>query len=155
MKRVMLICSILSLAMLNGCSSHKSHDRSYADRSYDREVHRSVRDAEEYATVTDIDLVRVDSKTSGGGAVLGAVIGGVIGHQLGSGRGNDLATGAGAIGGAVAGNKIEKSRGSDDEIYRVTVRFPDGTREKYDYADINGLRVGDKVRVAQGQLYRL
>lgn len=154
MKRAMLICSILSLVMLNGCSSHKSHDRSYADRS-DREIHTSVRDAEEYATVTDIDLVRADSKTSGGGAVLGAVIGGVIGHQLGGGKGNDLATGAGAIGGAVAGNSIEKNRGSDDEIYRVTVRFPDGTREKFDYADINGLRVGDKVRVAQGQLYRL
>jgi len=150
MKRVMLICSILSL-VLSSCSSHHSHE---PDRS-DRAVHNSVRDQEDYATVTDIDLVRVDSKTSGGGAVLGAVIGGVIGHQLGSGKGNDLATGAGAIGGAVAGNNIEKNRGSDDEIYRITVRFPDGTREKYDYADINGLRVGDKVRVEHGQLYRL
>ncbi len=153
MKRVMLICSILSL-VLSSCSSHHSHERTYADRS-DRAVHNSIRDQEDYATVTDIDLVRVDSKTSGGGAVLGAVIGGVIGHQLGGGRGNDLATGAGAIGGAVAGNNIEKNRGSDDEIYRITVRFPDGTREKYDYADINGLRVGDKVRVEHGQLYRL
>jgi outer membrane lipoprotein SlyB len=86
MKRVMLICSILSLVTLSGCSNHQSHersyDRSYSDRHYsDREVRSSVHDNEEYATVTDIDLVTVD-KSSGGGAVLGAVIGGVLGHQL-------------------------------------------------------------------------
>lgn len=144
------VCCMLSLALLSSCSSHES--RRYADRpTHDRIHHRSAY----YGTVTDIDTIEVESRTSGGGAVLGAVIGGVVGHQFGSGRGRDAATGVGAIGGALAGNQIERRNRSESEIYRVTVRFENGRRQQFDYRDIEDLRVGDHVKVESGQIYQM
>lgn len=103
--------------------------------------------------VVAIDVVSVPGRTSGGGAVAGAIVGGVLGHQIGSGRGNDAATVAGAIGGAVAGNEIERRRSSDEQ-YRVTVELRDGRTASFTQGSLNGLRVGDRVRVSEGRLYR-
>jgi outer membrane lipoprotein SlyB len=100
----------------------------------------------DFARVVAIDVERASGGTSGAGAVIGGIAGGVLGHQLGSGRGNDAATVAGAIGGAVVGNEIEKRRASG-ERYRVTVRFRDGREATYVQNDLNGIRVGDRVRV--------
>jgi outer membrane lipoprotein SlyB len=105
------------------------------------------------ARVVAIDVVRDGGRTSGGGAVVGGIIGGVLGHQVGSGRGNDAATVAGAIGGAVVGNEVEKRR-NNDESYRVTVQFRDGREASYTQDSLNGLRVGDRVRVDGSRLYR-
>ena len=77
----------------------------------------------------------------------------VLGHQIGSGRGNDAATVAGAVGGALAGNEIER-RHNDDEHYRVTVQLRDGREASFIQDSPNGLRVGDRVRVADNRLYR-
>jgi outer membrane lipoprotein SlyB len=107
----------------------------------------------DFGRVVAIDSVRGDRRTSGGGAIAGAIIGGVIGHQVGSGRGNDVATAAGAIGGAVAGNEIERRR-NDDEYYRVTVQLRDGREAAFNQESLDGLRVGDRVRVADNRLYR-
>ena len=101
--------------------------------------------------VVAIDVVN-SNRTSGGGAIAGAIVGGVLGHQIGSGRGNDAATVAGAIGGAVAGNEIEKRHG--DEQYRVTVELRDGRTAVFMQDSPNGLRVGDRVRLADNRLYR-
>lgn len=103
--------------------------------------------------VAAIDVMRAPGGTSGGGAVAGAIVGGVLGHQIGSGRGNDAATVAGAIGGAVAGNEIERRR-SSDEHYRVTVDLRDGRTAVFMQDSLNGLRVGDRVRIAENRLYR-
>jgi outer membrane lipoprotein SlyB len=144
------VCSVLSITLLDSCSSHES--RRYAGRpTHERIHHRSAY----YGTVTDINTIEEESRTSGGGAVLGAVIGGVVGHQFGSGRGRDAATGIGAIGGAVAGNQIERRNSRENEIYRVTVRFENGRHEQFDYRDIEDLRVGDHVKVEHGQIYQL
>jgi len=99
----------------------------------------------DYARVVAIDVERTGGSTWAG-AVIAGIAGGVLGHQLGSGRGNDAATVAGAIGGAVAGNEIEKRRASG-ERYRITVRFRDGREASYVQNDLNGIRVGDRVRV--------
>ncbi len=99
----------------------------------------------DYARVVAIDVERTGGST-GAGAIIGGIAGGVLGHQIGSGRGNDAATVAGAIGGAVAGNEIEKRRASG-ERYRITVRFRDGREASYVQNDLNGIRVGDRVRV--------
>jgi outer membrane lipoprotein SlyB len=100
----------------------------------------------DYARVVAIDVERAAGGTSGGGAILGGIVGGVLGHQVGSGRGNDAATVAGAIGGAVVGNEVEKRRASG-ERYRITVRLRDGREATYVQNDLNGIRVGDRVRV--------
>ncbi|RZK98198.1 MAG: glycine zipper 2TM domain-containing protein [Pedobacter sp.] len=107
-----MLCAILSLALV-GCGSHNTKEKRYTRHH----THDVVRHADNYGVVTDIDRVKVKSKNSGGGAVLGAVVGGVIGHQMGSGRGTDVATGVGVVGGAVAGSQIEKRRGGKEKVY--------------------------------------
>ena len=107
----------------------------------------------DWGRVVAIDVVRGPGGTSGGGAVAGAIVGGVLGHQIGSGRGNDAATVAGAVGGALAGNEIERRRNADEQ-YRVTVQLRDGREASFIQDSPNGLRVGDRVRVADNRLYR-
>jgi len=103
--------------------------------------------------VVAIDVVRGSGRTSGGGAIAGAIIGGVVGHQIGSGRGNDVATAAGAIGGAVAGNQIERNR-NDDEYYRIVVQLRGGREATFTQDSLEGLRVGDRVRIADNHVFR-
>ena len=103
--------------------------------------------------VVAIDVVRGGGRTSGGGAVAGAIIGGVLGHQVGSGRGNDAATVVGAVGGAVVGNEVERRR-NDDEQYRVTVQFRDGREATFLQSSLDGIRVGDRIRVADNRVFR-
>ena len=103
--------------------------------------------------VVAIDVERGrGGRTSGGGAVAGAIVGGIIGHQVGSGRGNDAATIAGAVGGGLAGNEIERRRDGDD-YYRVTVEFPDGRLATFSQDSLHGVRVGDRVRVADNRVH--
>jgi outer membrane lipoprotein SlyB len=106
----------------------------------------------DYGRVVAIDVVRGSGGSSGAGAVVGGVVGGVLGHQIGSGRGNDAATVAGAIGGAIAGNEIEKRRA--DEHFRVTVELRDGRTATFIQDSLNGLRVGDRVRISDNRLFR-
>jgi outer membrane lipoprotein SlyB len=103
--------------------------------------------------VVAIDVVRGSGRSSGAGAVVGGLVGGVLGHQIGSGRGNTAATVAGAVGGAVVGNEVEKRRG-DDEQYRVIVQTRDGREVTFTQDSLNGLRVGDRVRIEGNQLVR-
>ena len=46
----------------------------------------------------------------------------------------------------VVGNEVETRRASG-ERYRITVRFRDGREATYVQNDLNGIRVGDRVRV--------
>jgi outer membrane lipoprotein SlyB len=103
--------------------------------------------------VVAIDVVRRDSRPSGAGAVLGGVLGGVLGHQVGSGRGNTAATVAGAVGGAVVGNELEERR-HEEQRYRISVRFRDGTESTFEQSSLNGIRVGDRVRTDGDHLVR-
>ena len=101
--------------------------------------------------VTDISPVTQAAKPSGLGAVAGAVVGGVLGHQVGGGDGKKVATVAGVVGGAYAGNAIEgKTRTTTS--YRVRVRFEDGRRASFSYAQAPNLDVGTPVRVRNGEL---
>ena len=111
-----------------------------------------------YATDDTARVVAIDrdggsGRSTGAGAVVGGIVGGVLGHQIGSGRGNDAATVAGAVGGAVVGNEVEKRRAAGDR-YRVTVRFRDGREATYYQDDLDGMRVGDRVRIAGDRLAR-
>ncbi|HUG25795.1 glycine zipper 2TM domain-containing protein [Piscinibacter sp.] len=108
----------------------------------------------QYGVVQDIAPVRVDGRTTGAGAVIGGVVGGVVGRQIDRDGNRDLATGVGVIGGAIIGNEIEKRSRSDHQIYRVTVRLDHGAYRSFDYEELHGLRIGNRVRVENGQLYR-
>ena len=86
--------------------------------------------------------------------MIGGIAGGVIGHQIGSGRGNTAATIAGAIGGAVVGNEIEKKQAQTTR-YRITVRLDSGSSLIVEETRDLNLRVGDRVRIEDGHLYRI
>ncbi|WP_411886536.1 glycine zipper 2TM domain-containing protein [Polaromonas sp. YR568] len=113
----------------------------------------------EYGRVSNVEVFRTQeqAKGSGIGAILGGVAGAVVGHQIGGGTGKDVATVAGAVGGAVAGNAIEKSRntGAVRETYRVSVTLDNGTGRAYDVPSTGDLRIGDRVRIENGLLYRM
>lgn len=111
----------------------------------------------EYGVVRDIALVdaRAGSGTTGAGAVIGGVLGAVLGNQVGGGVGRVAATGVGAVGGALAGNAIEGRRAAaQGEAYRVDVQTERGEIRSFYYNDVNGVRVGDRVRIENNQLFR-
>ncbi|EJL88086.1 putative outer membrane lipoprotein [Polaromonas sp. CF318] len=112
----------------------------------------------EYGRVSNVEVFRTpeQARSSGIGAILGGVAGAVVGHQIGGGTGKDVATVAGAVGGAVAGNAIERNRNTTvRETYRVSVQLDNGTGRAYDVPSTGDLRIGDRVRIENGLLYRM
>lgn len=111
----------------------------------------------EYGRVSNIESYQAQQqpKGTGLGAVLGGVAGAVAGRQIGGGTGRDVATVAGAVGGAVLGNSVEKNRNpAVTQTYRVTVQLDNGQGRAFDLASPGELRVGDRVRVQNGQIFR-
>ena len=109
----------------------------------------------EFGRVERIGYVQISQRPSGAGAILGAVIGGVVGNRFGGGSGRALATGVGVVGGAVAGNAIENRQRREDEVYRVTIRFDNGSVREYDFQRVDDLQVGDRVKFEGGQIHRV
>lgn len=146
--RITMVCCASALVLLSACSS----DRQPTQPTFDTGSAAGITQA--YGRVSQIEVVSSATRSTGAGAVLGAVIGGVLGNQVGGGSGRDLATGVGVIGGAVIGNQIERRNKRDDEVYRVHVRLDNGRVVSFDYQRIDDLRVGDRVRIVDGQLHR-
>ncbi|MFM9880309.1 MAG: glycine zipper 2TM domain-containing protein [Burkholderiaceae bacterium] len=148
--------SVCALALLSACSSPGPRNESIPSSPgvvYNSPGGGSY-NASILGNVTQIEVIPVASRSSGAGAVIGGILGAVVGNQVGGGTGRVLATGVGAVGGAYAGNEYEKSRKSDTDIYRVSVRFDNGASAQYDYQRVDNLRVGDRVKVENNQIYR-
>lgn len=112
----------------------------------------------EYGRVSNVEVFQIQGKAqgSGVGALIGGVAGAVVGRQIGGGSGRDAATVLGAVGGAVAGNAVEKNRaGEFTESFRVSVQLDNGSFRSYDLPSAGQLRIGDRVRVENGQLFRM
>ena len=112
----------------------------------------------EYGLVRNVEVLRTpqQGQGSGVGAVLGGVAGAVVGRQIGGGSGRDAATVLGAVGGAVAGNAIEKNRNTGvNETYRVSIQLDNGAMRAYDVPSYGELRIGDRVKIENGQLFRI
>ena len=151
-RRLSTLAAVSTLAVLTGCVVAPPRERVvYAPQP----VQRQVPVYAEYGRVENIGYIEVLQRPSGAGAILGAVIGGVVGNRFGGGTGRALATGAGAVGGAVVGNAIEGRNLRDGEIYRVQVRFDNGTLRDFDFQRIDDLRSGDRVKFEGGQLHRV
>lgn len=88
------------------------------------------------------------------GAIVGAVAGAVIGNQIGSGSGRDAATVLGGAAGAAVGSQVGRTTTVADAVYRVTVQTDTGLMRYYDVPASGDLRVGDRVRVDNGVIYR-
>jgi len=114
----------------------------------------------EYGRVANIEVLRSEAPaagTSGAGAVAGGVIGGVVGNQFGRGSGRTAATALGVVGGALLGNSIESQRNAPrvNESYRVSVQTDRGGYRSFDVQSPGDLRIGDRVRIDNGQLSRM
>lgn len=112
----------------------------------------------EYGRVNNIEFLQGQQQAQGPGlgAVLGGVAGAVVGRQIGGGTGRDIATIAGAVGGAVAGNAIQNNNRNAvaSQTYRVTVQLDNGGVRAYDVPATGELRIGDRVRVQNNQIFR-
>ncbi|WP_280156253.1 glycine zipper 2TM domain-containing protein [Piscinibacter sp. XHJ-5] len=156
--KLMTLSAVASaLVLAAGCSSVSENTAPPASGTIGASPYSSSSsstEAAQFGYVRNIQQHETARRSSGAGAILGAVIGGALGNQVGSGSGRTAATAIGAVGGAVAGNKIEENRSGGQAYYQVDVRLDNGDFRSFDYYDVNGLRVGDRVRVEGNQLQR-
>ncbi len=150
--------SVLVLASLMACAPMSPAPVStYPTSSYPSNTQGAY---VEYGRVNNVEIIRTQEPARGPGigAVIGGVAGAVVGSQIGSGGGRTAATVIGAVGGAVAGNAIERSRTANaaaGESYRISVQLDNGSLRAYDMTSYGELRIGDRVRIENGQLYRV
>ena len=106
--------------------------------------------------VTGTHTEEYKGKATALGTVGGAVVGGILGNQVGKGSGRAAATAVGVIGGAVAGNAIEGRNNPGDyaQGYRISVQLDQGGYRAYDVSSPGDLRIGDRVRLYNGQISR-
>jgi hypothetical protein len=96
-----------------------------------RDTHITPTNPVHYGQVSAIEILDVESEDAGNAIVLGSV------------------------GGAISKKSVEHLNGHDSDIYRITVILENGNLQEFNYADINNLRVGDRVKVENGQIERL
>ena len=135
---------IAASALITGCSTSNTQPTNYSSMSNDST----------YGVIDSIQIVRLDPATSGVGAVAGGLIGALAGSQIGSGGGRTAATAAGAIGGAVVGNNVERNRNQPYDAYQITVRLDNGEYRTINQDSVYDLRVGNRVRMVEGRVYR-
>jgi len=147
-----VVLTIAGTALLGGCASTDSRYDRYGntDYRYDGERHAESY----YGFVDSIESTRSESNGNAvAGTIIGGVIGGVLGHQIGGGTGNTIATVAGAVGGAVVGHEIGRIN-ADGDAYRLRIRYDNASYQTVTVASIGDLRVGDRVRIDNGRVYR-
>jgi outer membrane lipoprotein SlyB len=119
----------------------------------------------EYGRVTDIQQVSQGTTSSTNpsarnavvGGIIGAVVGNVVGKGINNGDNRSAATVLGAAGGAAVGNRIgarQEQQAAANAAYRVTVQTDQGQWRTYEVGALGDLRVGDRVRVENGVIYR-
>ena len=140
---VLMATSIL----LAGCASNSPPQGAYSPAP-------PQADSATYGTIDSIQVTHAAPGSSGAGAVAGGLVGALLGNQIGSGGGRTAATVAGAVGGAVVGNNVEKNRAQAQDAYQISVRLDNGDYRSVVQDNVNDLRVGNRVRVVDGRVYR-
>jgi outer membrane lipoprotein SlyB len=154
MKTTQTLAAILvaSTALLTGCAS-TSTSTPYNNAGYNNGYNNNV--ASGYGTIDSIQVVRGQGGTNGSGAVVGGLVGALVGNQVGSGSGRTLATVAGAVGGAAVGNNVEANRNANgQDMYQLNIRMDNGEIRAVTQDSVYDLRVGNRVRLVDGRVYR-
>jgi outer membrane lipoprotein SlyB len=139
---------IAGTAVLSGCASNTPSSSQQGYYNSDQS------NAATYGVIDSIKVVQTKSGTSGAGAVTGGLVGALLGNQVGSGNGRTAATVAGAVGGAVVGNNVENNRNQPQDEYQISVRMDNGDYRIVNQDSVYDLRVGNRVRLVDGRLYR-
>ncbi len=142
---------VASTAVLSGCASTSTSPyNSPSNTGYNTSGATMG-----YGTIDSIQVVRAPGQTSGAGAVIGGLVGALAGNQVGSGTGRTAATVAGAVGGAAIGNKVESNRAQNgQDQYQISVRLDNGDYRTVTQDSVYDLRVGNRVRIVDGRVYR-
>lgn len=111
----------------------------------------AVQVCQDCGTITAIKDERVQGEASALGTLGGAAAGGVAGAQFGKKSGKVLATIGGAVLGGLAGREVEK-RAKGEWVHHVTVSMEAGGTRTITVPRMEGLGVGSKVRVSDGNL---
>ena len=162
MKPTQTIAAVLvaSTALLTGCASTTStpyhngyNSAGYNNNGYNNGYNNNV--ASGYGTIDSIQVVRGQGGTTGSGAVVGGLVGALVGNQVGSGSGRTAATVAGAVGGAALGNNVEANRNANGaDMYQLNIRMDNGEIRSVTQDSVYDLRVGNRVRLVDGRVYR-
>lgn len=96
-------------------------------------------------TVESITQDSVQNVNTAVGTIGGALVGGGLGSLVGSGRGQTVATVVGAGAGAWGGNQLAQR--SQTLVWRIGVRYDDGTFATIQQTSAPALRIGDRVQV--------
>lgn len=149
-----LAAIVAACAMLGGCASNSSQP--YYGNSNDG--YRSGYDntaASGYGTIESIQVASEQPRTSGAGAIVGGLVGALAGNQVGSGGGRTAATVAGGVAGAAIGNRVESNRNAQGQaMYSINVRLDNGEYRSVMQDSVVDLRVGNRVRIVDGRVYR-
>lgn len=148
--RTLAAAVLATTALLTGCASTSSQPYNNGYNSGYNNVSMG------YGTIESIQVVQGENRTSGAGAILGGVVGALAGNQVGSGSGRTAATVAGGVAGAAIGNSVERNRaaGAGAEVYQINVRMDNGEYRTVNQDSVHDLRVGNRVRIVDGRVYR-
>jgi outer membrane lipoprotein SlyB len=147
--RTLAALALAGSALLGGCASNAGQTYPYSSENYGSQTNTG------YGTIESIQVAQGQASTSGTGAVIGGLVGALAGNQVGSGSGRTAATVAGAVGGAAIGNRVEANRNAGSaQNYQINVRLDNGEYRSIVQDSIYDLRVGNRVRVVDGRVYR-
>ena len=154
---VVALATLMACAPMNSPGPVSTYPATYPAGTYPAPTAQGA--YVEYGRVSNVEVVRLQQPSAGPGmgAVIGGIAGAVLGNQIGTGGGRTAGTVIGAVGGAVAGNAIERSRTANPsagESYRVSVQLDNGSMRSYDMSTYGDIRIGDRVRIENGQIYR-
>jgi len=146
--RTFVAAVLATSAILTGCASNSS-------QPFGGGYNNSSQASAGYGVIESVQVVQGENRTSGAGAILGGLVGAVAGSQIGSGGGRTAATVAGGVAGAAVGNRVESNRNAGgQEMYQINVRMDNGEYRAVTQDSAYDLRVGNRVRIVDGRVYR-
>jgi outer membrane lipoprotein SlyB len=162
-----LTCGAIAVSMLAACSTYPVSRTAYTTTTYPAYTTTTTTVASntpvagtEYGRIVNIEYIPVGATAPAGPSILGAVVGGVLGAGVGSligaGAGRTAATVLGGVAGAATGSQIARNaQGVTTQAgYRITMQTDSGMTRVYEVPATGDLRVGDRVRVDNGVIYR-
>ena len=153
-----LVTGFVAAAMLAGCATSQypvsqTYPGTYPSTSYPVA-------GTEFGRIVNIEYLPVGSVAPRNSGILGAVVGGVAGALLGStiggGTGRAAATVLGGVAGAAVGNNVQRRQDGvlTTPGYRIVVQTDQGAVRTYEVPAAGDLRIGERVRVDNGVIYR-
>jgi outer membrane lipoprotein SlyB len=164
-----LVVGGIAAAMLAGCSSYPmgptygsayptAYPTAYPNSSYPAAAYPVA--GTEYGRIVNVEYLPVGSSAPHNNSIIGAVVGGLagaaLGSNIGSGGGRTAATVLGGVAGAAVGNQIQRNQQgvTTQAGYRITMQSDQGAIRTFEVPATGDLRVGDRVRVDNGVIYR-